>query len=722
MKRQELISKYLEFFMLHKKFPHKKIPNYSLIPENDPTALFTSAGMHPLVPYLLGQKHPLGKRIVNMQKCIRTTDIDEVGDKTHHTFFEMLGNWSLGDYWKEEAIKMSFEFLTKILKIPKQKIAVSIFKGNKNTPKDEESAKIWESLGILKERIAFLPESENWWGPTGKTGPCGPDTEIFYWSSEKLKSPKDFNPKNDNWVEIWNNVLMQYHKDKRLILVDGMHCLYDKTFSPNQELLNLINNFNTHTILVVNKFRNNGIGLIKNYDKTRDTNWKAFSLEEKGIEKTNPEYFKALIKKFNLAPEEMLYFDHSKENVETAKKMGILSKQYINTKSVKKFIEANLYTYIPAKQKNIDTGMGLERVIAVLNNLEDNYLTELFFPIIKNIEKISKKEYGKNKNETRIMRIIADHIKASVFIISENITPSNTEQGYVLRMLIRRAVRYGKIINIKNFLGYVAEPIFEIYKDYDSLQKNKKSILKILEGEEEKFNQTLEKGLNKFKKIAGQKKEINGKNAFLLFQSYGFPFEITEELAKENKIKVDRKGFLKEFEKHKKLSQTAIKGRFKSGLADDSLSTTKLHTIAHLLLSALREILKENTIIQKGSNITPERLRLDFSFQRKLTEEEIKQVENLVNEKIEENCPVILEQMTPGQAKEQGALGIFDEKYGNKVSVYTIKSKGNSFSKEICAGPHVKNTKELREGNKKFKIKKQKSVGEGARRIRAVLE
>ncbi|MCK4552834.1 alanine--tRNA ligase [Candidatus Pacearchaeota archaeon] len=598
MDRKQLIKKYFNFF---KSKNHKEIPNTSLIPENDPTTLFISAGMHPIVPYLLGQKHPLGKRLMNAQKCIRTGDIEEVGDSTHHTFFEMIGNWSLGDYFKKEAIEMSFEFLTKHLKIPVQRLAVTCFAGNKDALKDNEAAEAWKSLGIQKERIAFLGKEDNWWGPAGKTGPCGPCTEMFYWSPNKIPAPKKFDPKDERWVEIWNDVLMQYNKDE----------------------------------------------------------------------------------------------------------------------------EGN---YNEASQKNIDTGMGVERTVAILNNLEDDYEAEMWKLIIKKIEKLSGKKYKGNK---RTMRIIADHIKASVFIIADGITSSNTEQGYVLRRLIRRAIRYGREIGLRDFTYKVAEPVFKIYNDYSKLQKNKKHILQELEKEEEKFNLSLEKGMRIFngwerkikegfrknrKKIKWSKGKylLKGKEAFLLYQSYGFPLEMTIELAKEKNIKVDEKGFKKELKKHQELSRTATEGRFKSGLADDSEATTKLHTATHLLLAALRKILNDKNILQKGSNITSERLRLDFSFPRKLTNEELQKVEDLVNAQIQRGCEVIREEMTPKQAKEKGATGIFNAKYGEVVSVYTIKN----CSKEICSGPHVKNTSEL--GH--FKIKKEESSSSGVRRIKAILK
>ena len=558
MDRKELIKKYIEFF---KSKGHKEIMNSSLVPENDPSVLFTTAGMHPLVPFLLGQKHPSGRRLVNVQKCVRTGDIDEVGDGVHHTFFEMLGNWSLGDYFKKEAINWSFEFLTKILRIPKEEISVTCFAGDENAKKDNEAAEIWIKLGIQK--INFCGKEDNWWETAG-AGPCGPDTEMFV-----------------NGVEIWNDVFMQYVKD------------------------------------------------------------------EKG-------------------------------------------------------------SYNPAKQKNVDTGMGIERTIAVLSGLDDNYMTGCFLPIIKKIEEISGKSYSKNERD---MRIIADHLKAAVFIVGDGVVPSNNERGYVLRRLIRRAVRYGRVLGMSRFTKKIAEPVFRIYDDYPNL-KNKEKILEELENEEGRFLETLEKGMNIFEKKAKDKTELSGRDAFLLFQSYGFPLEMTIELAKEKNIKVDEAGFKKEFEKHQELSRTSSAGQFKSGLADNSVQTTKLHTATHLLAQALREVLNKKDLHQKGSNITPERLRFDFNFDRKLADKEIKDIEKLVNKKIQEHLPVKKEEMSVEQAKKI-AESVFEHKYSEKVFVYSI---GN-FSKEICAGPHVKNTSELG----KFKIVKEESSSAGVRRIKAVL-
>ncbi len=561
MKRKELIKKYIEFF---KSKGHKEIKNSSLIPENDPTVLFTTAGMHPLVPFLLGQPHPQGKKLVNVQRCIRTGDIEEVGNETHHTFFEMLGNWSLGDYWKNKSLTDSHEFLTKVLKISEENISVTCFKGNKDAPKDKESEEIWREIGITN--IRFLGKKDNWWGPAGNTGPCGPDSEIFV-----------------NNIEIWNNVFMQYNKDK------------------------------------------------------------------KG-------------------------------------------------------------NYLEAKQKNIDTGMGVERTIALLQGHSDNYLTDVWKPIIKEIERLSNKSYEKNKKE---IRIIADHMKAACFIINDGIVPGNSEQGYVLRRLIRRAIRNLKKLEVKileiNITGQIAKKVFKIYEDYNL---NEKLILNELKKEEDKFQKTLDKGLKEFEKMS-KNKLIDGKESFLLFQSYGFPLEMIEELSKEKQIKFNPKDFKKEFKKHQKLSRTATAGKFKSGLADNSEQTTKLHTAAHLLLSAIQRVLKNKDIHQKGSNINPERIRLDFNFDRKLTEQEIKDIEESVNKQIKKAIPVNRQEMSLEHAKKSGASGMFDEKYGSNVSIYTI----GDFSKEICTGPHIKNTKELG----KFKITKQKSCGAGVRRIKATL-
>ncbi|MBR9683066.1 alanine--tRNA ligase [Candidatus Woesearchaeota archaeon] len=585
MKAKDLKKKYLEFF---KKKGHSIIDSAPLIPEHDPTVLFTTAGMHPLVPFLMGQSHTLGTKLANVQKCMRTGDIEEVGDTTHNTFFEMLGNWSFGDYFKEEAIEFSFEFLTKVLKLPISHLAVTCFKGDKDAPKDEVSANKWRELGVAAERIAFLGKKDNWWGPAGETGPCGPDTEMFYWTG-KGKPPQKFDSGDSKWVEIWNDVFMEYDK----------------------------------------------------------------------------------------------------------------------TKGGK---------FVPLKQKNVDTGLGVERVTAVLQGLDDIYLTELFWPIIKKVEELTGKKYNKEK---KVMRIIADHIRAAVFILGDErgVVPSNLDQGYILRRFIRRVVRHfrslGADVNKNKFTVILAELIIKIYEgEYRLLKEKKKFILSELEKEEGKFVLTLEKGLRKFNQMCSDKK-IDSKEAFLLFQSYGFPIEMTQELAAEKKVKVDVKGFEKEYQKHQELSRVGAEKRFKGGLGDASVETTKLHTATHLLGEALRRVLKED-IRQRGSNITAERLRYDFNFDRKLTAEELEKVEKEVNKVIEKGIEVKREEMLLKEALESGARGEFGAKYPKKVSVYSI---GN-YSKEICMGPHVANTSEL--GH--FKIKKEQSSSAGVRRIKAILE
>ena len=603
MTSSELRQKYIEFFKIKN---HAVISSASLIPENDPTVLFTTAGMHPLVPYLLGAKHPAGTRLTSAQKCIRTGDIDEVGDRTHHTFFEMMGNWSLGDYFKKESINYSWEFLTdpKWLALDKNRLAVSVFIGDDDAPFDEEAYNFWreifEANNLPVERIAKLPKKNNWWGPAGKTGPCGPDTEIFYWSGEAKEVPSFFNDDNDFWVEIWNNVFMQYNKDAA-------------------------------------------------------------------------EKYEAL------------------------------------------------------EQKNVDTGLGLERVCAVINGLNDNYQTDLFHNLISEIEELSGLKYGSDQETTRALRVIADHIKAATFIIADDhgITPSNTDQGYVVRRLIRRAIRYGRQINItKNlWVSQIAQVVIEDYKNiYSELEKNKKFIIENLDKEEEKFTRTLEKGLLEFKKL--ENKNISGVEAFNLYQSYGFPLEMTEELAQEKGIKVDRDEFEIELKKHQDLSRTASAGKFKGGLADAGETTTKLHTAAHLLLASLRKVLGDH-VFQKGSNITSERLRLDFSHGEKITPEQIIKIEALVNGAIKSDYKVFCEELSLEDAKKRGAMGVFDSKYGEKVKVYTVSSAQadnspnikEAFSQEICGGPHVENTGVL--GH--FKIQKEEASSSGVRRIKAIL-
>jgi len=584
MTAKELRKKYLEFFAGK---GHAIIPSAPLVPENDPTVLFTTAGMHPLVPYLMGENHPGGKRVANAQKCIRTGDIDEVGDATHHTFFEMLGNWSFGDYFKEEALTWSYEFLTspEWLGLDKNRLTCSVFEGDEDAPFDSDAHDIWTKLGMPEKRIARLPKKNNWWGPAGTTGPCGPDSEMFYWTGNPDEVPESFNDDHNSWVEIWNDVFMEYNK--------------------------------------------------------------------------NPE--------------------------------GKFEK---------------------LAQKNVDTGMGLMRVLAALNGLDDNYRTELFWPIIEKIQEISGKKYDNTDEIKRSMRIIADHVKASVFIIADGVTPSNTERGYILRRLIRRAIRRGHALGVKSdFTVEIARVVQEIYGDVypEVLGEN---IINVLQEEEEKFRKTLENGLREFDKISNS--DISGIDAFNLYQTYGFPIEMTKELAQEKGFDVDEDRFKEQLIKHQDLSRTASAGMFKGGLADVKEETTALHTVAHLMLAGLRKVLGSH-IHQKGSNINGERVRFDFSHPDKLTDEQKKAVEDFVNEAIQAKVPVVMEELTLDEAKEHGAEGAFEHKYGEKVKVYTI----GEYSKEICGGPHVENTGGIK-GT--FKIKKEESSSSGVRRIKAVVE
>lgn len=611
---KELRQKYLDFFVSK---GHKIIPSASLIPENDPTVLFTTAGMHPLVPYLLGETHPEGDRLTSVQKCVRMQDIDEVGDNRHDTFFEMLGNWSLGDYWKKESIEWSWEFLTSPawLSLNPKKIAVSVFAGDSDAPRDAESAEIWIKLGMPEDRVAYLPKNDNWWGPAGTTGPCGPDTEIFWWKGESEYPPTGSNPGNDpdNWLEIWNNVFMQYNK-----AADGV--------------------------------------------------------------------------------------------------------------------------FKPLKQKNVDTGMGLERTLVALNGLNDVFQIDTFWPLIKKIEEASGRNYAENKDVTKSMRIIADHLRTATMIMGDDkgVAPSNVDQGYIVRRLIRRAVRHGRLLGIvENFCSKISAEVVKIFKDiYPEIDRNQKFVMVEIAGEESKFRNTIEQGLKEFEKlidgfrIALEKTgesimEISGKQAFKLYESYGFPLEMTLELAAERGLTVDAEGFEHAYKAHQDLSRTGAVQKFKGGLVDQGEMSVKYHTATHLLHAALREVLGDH-VEQRGSNITAERLRFDFSHPEKLTDAQKKKVEDLVNYAIRHDYPITFSEMTVAEAKEKGAMGLFEDKYGTKVKVYSVgdaegapSASENSltFSREICGGPHVANTGVLGD----FKIIKEEAVSAGVRRIKAVL-
>ena len=632
------------FLNFMQKKGHALIPSASIIPENDPTVLFTTAGMHPLVPYLQGQKHPMGKRLTDVQKCIRTGDIDEVGDNSHLTFFEMLGNWSLGDYFKKEAISWSWEFLTspEYLGIEPERLAFSVFAGDEDCPRDEEAASYWKQAGVKEDHIFFLPKENNWWGPAGITGPCGPDSEMFIITDKPPCGP-DCSPACDcgRYLEIWNDVFMQYDKQK-----DG--------------------------------------------------------------------------------------------------------------------------TFKPLSQKNVDTGMGLERTFCVLKGVKSVYDTSIFAGIIGKIQELSGKKYGSDEENTRAIRIIADHMRTATFIIGDDrgVTPSNVDQGYVLRRLIRRAVRHGMKLGMpQGFTCEIAKVIIAQYKaTYPELESHGEFILEQLKLEEERFSRTLKKGVAEFEKVVGNIRRtrealeaakaektpesagklrptpemqpiiaalkdgtatdemfdrvlstldtIDGRSAFKLYDTYGFPIEITTEMAAEQGLKVDTEGFDERFKQHQATSHAGAEHRFKGGLADASEETAKLHTATHLLQAALRKVLGDE-VHQKGSNITAERLRFDFSFGRKMTDEEKAEVEKLVNEAIQAAVPVVCEEMTVAEARAQGAMGLFESKYGERVKVYTM----GKYSKEICGGPHARNTGDL----KSFKIKKEEASSAGVRRIKAVI-
>jgi len=649
----DLRRMYLKFF---ESKGHAVIPSASVIHENDTTVLFTTAGMHPLVPYLLGAKHPMGNRLTDVQKCIRTGDIDEVGDASHCTFFEMLGNWSLGAYFKKEAIQWSWEFLTspEWLGLDPEKLAFSVFAGDEKAPRDEEAAGYWKECGVKDDHIFYLNAKHNWWGPAGTTGPCGPDTEMFVIKDQPPCGP-DCSPACScgRYLEIWNDVFMQYNKQ-----TDG--------------------------------------------------------------------------------------------------------------------------TFPPLEQKNVDTGMGLERTIGVLLGAKTVYETDLFSDIIKKIEELSKKTYTSDDEYTRSFRIIADHMRTATIIIGDDrgVTPSNVDQGYVLRRLIRRSVRHGMKLEMpEGMTAEIAKVVVNQYKDvYPELKRNEEFIIAQLLLEEERFQKTLKQGMKEFDKLIfnigrmtnavkpvvdaikagedfasqadaaakqlpprpeyqaliaclkdksdkdallkeaeaflGNLNVIDGRSAFKLYDTYGFPIEITTELAQEKGLVVDEKGFQERFKQHQETSHAGAEQRFKGGLADNTEETAKLHTATHLLHAALRRVLGDE-VAQKGSNITAERLRFDFSFSRKMTPEEIKEVERLVNEYIKGAAEVVCEEMTVPEAKEKGAIGLFESKYGERVKVYTM----GEYSMEICGGPHAKNTGDL----VSFKIQKEESSSAGVRRIKAVI-
>ena len=604
MTQEELRTKYIKFF---ESKGHRQIQGKSLIPENDPTVLFTTAGMHPLVPYLLGENHPAGTRLVDYQKCIRTGDIDSVGDESHLTFFEMLGNWSLGDYFKEGAIKMSYEFLTskEWLGISPEKLGVTVFEGDSDAPRDEESAAVWRSLGVPESRISCLPKKDNWWGPAGTTGPCGPDSEMFYDIGKPSCGP-DCGPGCGcgKWLEIWNDVFMQYNKN-----ADG--------------------------------------------------------------------------------------------------------------------------SYEGLARKCVDTGMGIERTVTILNGKKSVYDTEIFAPIIRAVEAATGCKYGTDSEKDKSIRIICDHIRSAAFILGDPkaVSPSNLGAGYVLRRLIRRALRHWRKLSTEGsesaspLLSPIAKTVIDQFRGpYPELTENKTRIVEELDNEEKKFLETLQKGEHEFEKLLPNllrdpKKIMSGRLAFKLYDTYGFPIELTQELAAEKGMSINREEFDEAFKKHQELSRAGSEQIFKGGLQDNSEIVTKYHTATHLLHKALKIVLG-NHVAQKGSNITAERLRFDFSHPEPMTKEQIQKVEDIVNEQIGKKLPVSMKIMELEAAKAAGAEALFGEKYEAQVKVYTVGQGKDIFSLEVCGGPHVENIG----GLGKLVIQKEQSSSAGVRRIRAVLE
>jgi alanyl-tRNA synthetase len=586
MNASQLREIYQTFF---EERSHTRISSAPLQPENDPTVLFTTAGMHPLVPFLLGEPHPSGKRLVNFQKCIRTNDIDEVGDRSHLTFFEMLGNWSLGDYFKQESLPWSYEFLTGVLELEPSRLAVTVFAGDADAPRDDESATIWRSLGIPEERIFFLPKSDNWWGPAGSTGPCGPDSEMFYDTGRPDHPSCRPGCPCGKWFEIWNNVFMEYNKT-----TDGR------------------------------------------YEKLA--------------------------------------------------------------------------------QRNVDTGMGVERTLAAVHQLDDVYQVDTLYPLVTKVEQLSGQSYLENPVP---FRVIVDHLRAATFAVADGVQPSNVEAGYVVRRMVRRAVRHGRDLGIRdNFCAEFSLAVVDLFdQSYPAMKQNIEAMADALDREETRFKRTLERGLRQYHKVVDRLKKrgeeiISGVEAFDLFETYGFPLPLTTELAGEQGLQVDIAGFEVSYTAHRESSRQALAQKFKGGMADHAEETTRLHTATHLLHQALRQVLGVG-VRQMGSNITPERLRFDFTHPQKLSQEELQSIEEIVNKQIAKDLPISMEILSREEALSAGALAFFGEKYGEQVKVYSI----GSFSKEVCGGPHVDRTGQMG----RFKINKEEAVGQGVRRIRAVL-
>ena len=743
----EIRAKYLDFF---RSKNHAIIPSAPLVPENDPSVLFNTAGMQPLVPYLLWEPHPLGKRLADVQKCVRTGDIDDVGDDTHLTIFEMLGNWSLGDYFKRESIEMSWEFLTskEWLALDPEMLSVTVFEWDANAPLDTESIEIWKDvwkqnwLDFGDERIAKLPAEDNWWA-AGPIGPCGPDTEIFYYMGE-WKPPAGSNKWTDsaNWMEIWNNVFMQYNRERldKVILLDGMYCLFDENFVVDEAVLTKIRLFNARIIIVTNAPTEKITSIIE------QTGFEFVTYEKNPI-KTDSVYFTKMLVEKGLKSEDCIYLDHDNLNLASAKQVEIEGELFENIYSIDK-LNKYFYHLLNLPAQCVDTGMGIERCTVTLNGMKSVYETDCFAPVLEKIKEI----VGISNYIERSARIIADHLRTATHMIADGVTPKNVDQGYILRRLIRRAIRESyKMWYEKPFAKDIASMYIEQFSPiYESVKTNADKIKLELEIEESKFARTIKQWLKELEKLVQKKKLspirkfawrvteemeeqerfpstqcyniISGKDAFDIFQTYWFPLEmIQEELGQDGMLVHEeefKNTFDEEFKKHQELSRTAAAGKFKWGLADDGIETTALHSACHLMLEGLRQILGTH-VHQAGSNITAERLRFDFTHPEKMTPEQITKVEDFVNKWISSNLKVTITNMDKNEAQAAWVSGSFWEKYPDIVKVYSmVGADGVVYSRELCGGPHVEHSKDMG----RFKIIKEESSSAGVRRIKAVLE
>ncbi len=770
MKTNELRQKFLEFF---KEREHEIVPSASLLPENDPTTLFTGSGMQPMVPYLLGEKHPKGVRLADSQKCFRAQDIEEVGDNRHTTFFEMLGNWSLGDYFKKEQISWMFEFLTKELKLDPKNIYITCFKGNEalQIERDEESVKLWqeefkklgieatvgenpEADGMQDNKIFYYDDKKNWWSRSGVPAkmpegePGGPDSEMFWdygvelglhEKSEWKDEPCHVNCDCGRFMEIGNNVFMEYQKvQKKILFVDAMYTLFDENWQPVVEVVEAVKNISTKYDLKVFVITNGPKEIVSQSISNTDLNATIITYEN-SPSKNNPSYFAKVLDEYNLNSLDILYIDHSQDNLASANQHNISGVHFKGVDSLS-IVDTKLSAFQKLEQQNVDEGSGLERMVAATINNPDVFMIDAFDNGRSVLEELSGKKYGESEEVTEAFRVILDHLRAATFLISDSAYPSNKDQGYFTRRLIRRSVRFAASLGIEeNFCGRVAEGFIETYQEaYPNLGEEKKSILDNMSKEEEKFRKALKRGAKEYdKKIDEIKKSASQENygelakiAFDLYQTHGLPVEVFTDYLNNIGVAVEEMKMLDEFDKvvkeHQAVSRAGAEKKFHGGLADHSEKSVRGHTATHLLHAALREVLGEH-VQQKGSNITPERVRFDFSHSDKLTDEEVKKVEDLVNAAIEKDYPVSWHEMTVDEAYQKKAIGFFPERYDEIVKVYTIGDpekpmkadpESATFSQEICGGPHVEHTSVVG----KFKIAKEEALGTGLRRIKALLE